>query len=211
VRRNVLVLESQMKWRWANALLLSLVVCVSSVCRGEDVGVKADSWDCGTLSLYHLLRLEGRAVGLERLRSLLGEMPTDGYSFRELRDAANRCGLALDAVVLPKARSAIRGPMLVFLKGSSEGHFVVMRPVGHTGKLVQLIDGDLKPSVLDADQLFNAPAWKGLALVPRRINIISVVLACVSFACFGAILAKFRREMINRRGESKVLSNPSVA
>jgi hypothetical protein len=44
----------------------------------------------------------------------------------------------------------------------------VIRPVGHSGKLVQVLDPNRDPEVLDADRLERSRSWTGLALVPRR-------------------------------------------
>ena len=170
-------------------LLCLLAIAVDRPC----VGVTAepvpnvDHWDCGTLSLYHLLRLEGRPVELNRLQAVLGAPGPGGHSFRELRDAAGRFGLAVDAVVLPKQGSAISGPTLVFLKNEDVGHFVVVRPVGHTGLLVQTLDGEQTPAVGDAQRLFASPYWTGLALVPRRTNYLALTAAGVSASCMIAI------------------------
>jgi uncharacterized iron-regulated membrane protein len=153
-------------------------------------------WDCGTFALYHLLRLEGRPAELNRLRATLGASSPEGHSFRELREAAARFRSAVDAVVLPKQRSAIRGPTLIFLKDGSEGHFVVVRPVGHTGHLIQLLDGEKTPDVLDAERLFASRYWTGLALVPHRTNYFGLSTAGISGCCmiaFGFRTWKRRR------------------
>lgn len=143
--------------------------------------------DCGTLALYHLLHLEGRPIGLDRIESVLARSGPEGHSFRELREAARRCGLTLDAVVIPKRRSAIKRPALLFVKMEREGHFVVVRPVGHTGHLVQLLDGEHAPVVTDAERLFASPSWTGLALVPHRQNYLAISAICLTGACMVAL------------------------
>ncbi|SRR5579883_734504 len=150
------------------------------------------SVDCGTLALDHLLRLEGRPISLDRLEAALGPLtPAAGPSFRELRAAARRVGLRLDAVVLPKKQSAINGPALLFVKSGREGHFIVVRPVGHTGRLLQIIDGESSPEVADADRLFDAPGWTGLALIPHRPNYLGLGAGSISAICVVGFL--FRR------------------
>jgi hypothetical protein len=154
---------------------------------------KTEPWDCGTFALYHLLKLESRPTDLVRLRSVLPAPGAAGHSLRYLRDAARRFGLPLDAVVLPKRRSAIKGPILMFVKRDREGHFIVVRPVGHTGHLVQVLDGERLPIVIDADRPFASPSWTGLALVPRRTNYLAVAAGWLSAVCMGAYVLRRRR------------------
>ncbi len=150
-----------------------------------------EPWDCGALALYHLLHLTGRSPDLDRLRSVLGAPGPSGHSFRELRQAAARFGLSLDAVVLPKQRPAFQGPVLLFVKMGKEGHFLVVRPVGHTGHLVQVLNGERPPDVIDAERLFASPAWTGLALVPHRPNYIAIGAVGLGLACKAALACRF--------------------
>ncbi len=177
--------------RWTSRCVLFIVVnCLWVGLGAEPVGNNG-SRDCGNSALYHLLRLEGRAVELNQLQTVLPSPGPDGHSFRELRDAAQRFGLRVDAVVLPRHPPAIFGPTLVFFKNGLEGHFVVARPVGHTGLLVQILDGEQAPSVVDAERLLGLPSWTGLALIPHRTNYLAlyatVILLCgmvvVSWLC----------------------------
>jgi ABC-type bacteriocin/lantibiotic exporter with double-glycine peptidase domain len=141
---------------------------------------ESDASDCGAFALYHLLKIEGRATNLQQINSALGVPGVRGHSFRDLRAAAHRFGLSLDALVVAKEPSAMRAPALFFLRSGDDGHFVVVRPVGHTGRMVQVLDGDRAPVVVDAVWLFAWPSWTGLALVPRRANDLAVLAACVS-------------------------------
>jgi len=166
---------------------------------GAEPSQNADPSDCGTVALYHLLRLEGHPVEFNQLQAVLGASGPEGHSFRELCRAGRRFGLALDAVVLPKRRSSVGGPTLVFLKNGPEGHFVVVRPVGHTGLLVQVLDGEETPVVIDTERLFGSPLWTGLALVPRRTNHFALVAVSVSLCC--TIVLGFL--MWNRRGKQR--------
>jgi ABC-type bacteriocin/lantibiotic exporter with double-glycine peptidase domain len=139
--------------------------------------------DCGTLALYHLLHLEGRPIDFDRIELMLGAPTPEGHSFRELREAASSFGLKLDAVALRKQLSAIRHAALVFVKSDRQGHFVVVRPVGHTGRLVQVLDGDRPPVVIDAERLFASPSWTGLALITHRPNYLVISAICLTGAC----------------------------
>ena len=49
-------------------------------------------------------------------------------------------------------------------------YFLVIRPIGHTGKLVQVIDSDQPTRVMDKADLIASDQWTGLVLVPRRMN-----------------------------------------
>ena len=80
--------------------LLAIAVDWPRVGLGAEPMANADPWGCGTVALDHPLRLEGRLVELDRLRAVLGASGPEGHSFRELRRAGRRFGLALDAVVL---------------------------------------------------------------------------------------------------------------
>ena len=124
-----------------------------------------DNFDCGTLALYNLLRLEGRSADLAALDSLLPPMPPAGYSMKELCNAARACGLDLSGFLLKDPSRELDRPMIAFLK---PGHYVVVRPVGQSGKLVQVLNGVEDSTVLDKQAVFESPAWTGLVLVPRR-------------------------------------------
>jgi hypothetical protein len=58
--------------------------------------------------------------------------------------------------------------MLVFLKLGVHGHYAVIRPVGISGNLLQIIDLTRGPEVVDKKALFSSPEWTGLALVPTE-------------------------------------------
>jgi hypothetical protein len=178
-----------MRPRWARLVLLWGAVAVSwpGSAPGVEEPPRMDSWDCGTVALYHLLHLSGRFADLDELRSVMGAPGAEGHSFRELRQAAGHFGLPLDAIVLPKQRSAIQGSVLLFVKLGREGHFLVVRPVGHTGHLIQVLDGDRPPTVIDAERLFDSPSWTGLALVPRRSYHLVIAAVGTAFACMAAL------------------------
>jgi ABC-type bacteriocin/lantibiotic exporter with double-glycine peptidase domain len=122
--------------------------------------------DCGTLALYRLLRLLDNPVPLAMVQAALPDMPRSGFSMRQLRDAAGTLGVSLRGVRLLSDAHPPRTPFLCFLDTSPHGHFAVARPVGHTGTLIQVIDGLEDPLVLDAADFFRKPEWTGLALVP---------------------------------------------
>ena len=97
---------------------------------------------------------------------------------KELKDAAAHLGLRLRGVSLPREPGVIDRPILAFLQGKSHGHFVVVRPTGHTGHLVQIIDDVGDPRVIDSTRLFAEPWWTSTALVPPRTNWSPIFILC---------------------------------
>jgi predicted double-glycine peptidase len=128
---------------------------------------QATELDCGVNALFVLLRLEQRTVTLDRLRSALPARHPDGYSMAELASAARSLGLDLDGVRFAKGDKALTRPAIVFLKEPRGGHFAVLRPVGTTGTMVQVIDPASAPWIADYDHVFSSNPWTGQILVPR--------------------------------------------
>jgi hypothetical protein len=122
--------------------------------------------DCGVNALFVLLRLEGRPVTLDHLESALPPRHTDGYSMAELSTAAGSLGLDLEGVRFTKGDKALNRPAIAFLKDATGGHFAVLRPVGVTGTMVQVIDPPHAPWIADYDRLFAAQPWMGRILIP---------------------------------------------
>ncbi len=125
--------------------------------------------DCGISALYTLSRLCGRPIEWAAIRSRLPVDRSGNFSMKELSDAASLSGFRLRGVLLDrKVEGAIDRPMLAYLHRGEHGHFLVVRPIGHTGKLVQLIDSVNPPEVMDRSALLAAPSWSGLALMPEE-------------------------------------------
>jgi len=123
--------------------------------------------DCGVKALFLLLQIEGRGVGIADLQRALPPRDPQGFSIAELARAAKSLGLRLDAVALgakspPPDRAAI-----AFFQDGGGGHFAVVRPVGVTGSLVQVIDPPREPEVVDYDRLAAARGWTGCLLIPQ--------------------------------------------
>ena len=121
---------------------------------------------CGTLSLTTLLRLETGAGTPEQVATHLPE--TSEHSLADLRNAAREFGVPLRGVRIRLDDWPLDRPALVKFNREESGHFVVVRSVGHNGRLMQIIDPTHGVSVQDADQVFRSRAWTGLALVPAR-------------------------------------------
>lgn len=122
--------------------------------------------DCGSKSLYLILRLEGWIGELKDLQGHLPRISENGHSMLDLRNAASACGLKLVAKKLPVGGEISDRPALVFLDQGQHGHFVVIRPVGHSGKLDQIIDPNGPSEVIDINEMHAMSEWTGLALIP---------------------------------------------
>lgn len=146
------------------AILVMLSCLVSAGAVGAD---ETTGRDCGVNALYILLQLEGRPVPLDRLLSALARGHADGYSMAELAAAAEALGMRLDGVRFSKGETPPDRPAIAFVKEAGSGHFVVIRPVGTTGTMVQVINPPSVPWITDYDRLFTSPAWTGRILLLR--------------------------------------------
>jgi hypothetical protein len=188
----------------------------SLACSAADFRPPAEirTYDCGTIALHTLLVIEGRSLGVDELRARMPPLALRGRSIAELRDAARATGLQLVGVSLAKGTRAPDRPALVFFRRGEHGHFAVIRPVGHSGKLIQVIDIAEAPTVMDASDLYASPEWTGLALIPRRPNPAFVLLATL-LAVSGSILlallvSSWLRAWPSRRGSGPSRLHPSI-
>ncbi len=154
--------------RCRHVLLSSLVVLVAHpTCAQAAASDESTKLDCGANALFVLLRLEGRPVTLERLVEALPARDPKGYSMAELAAAAHTCGLDLDGVRFGKGDKPLTRPAIVFLQDAKAGHFAVLRPVGNTGAMVQVIDPPYAPWIADYDRVIASKPWTGRILTPR--------------------------------------------
>lgn len=199
--------------------LLALALQLVGVARGDDEAAGIDDVvDCGTLSLGALLTLEGYPVEPDLLLARLRASSPAGPSLEELRDAAATYGLRLRGVHLDKDERAIDRPMIVFFRRTGHGHYQVVRPLGHSGKLVQVIDPNWSPAVVDKAALFSAPEWTGIALIPERrpgwaVRIAWGLVGGGAVAGLGWVGPRLRRRMVRRspQNDSKSRSAPVSA
>jgi hypothetical protein len=183
-----------MRTKRLGLLLAHLCLLGNSATASAPLPEVVGPWECGAVSLYHLLRVEQTQVEFPRLQEILGPADASGYSFHDIQKAAGKFGVRLDAVLLDNHRSGLQRPLILFTKQGDEGHFIVVRPVGHTGSLVQVLDGDREPVAIDADRLIASRAWTGLALVPRRADSLSIAFFATALACLaGFLITKPRR------------------
>ena len=144
--------------------IATLGPALSVAAAGPDEQTKLD---CGVNALFVLLRLEGRLVTLDRLESALPFRHPQGYSMAELAAGGRALGLSLEGVRLARGDKGLDRPAIAFLKDAKGGHFAVLRPVGSTGTMVQVIDPPHVPWIGDYDRVFSARPWTGRVLVRR--------------------------------------------
>jgi ABC-type bacteriocin/lantibiotic exporter with double-glycine peptidase domain len=123
--------------------------------------------DCGVHALFVLLKLEGSPTSIDRLDAVLPPRRPDGYSMAELASAARALGLRLEGVRFSQKDEPLKQPAIALLEDARGGHFLVLRPVGSTGTMVQVIDPPHAPWIMDYDRLLAGPKWTGRLLVPR--------------------------------------------
>ncbi len=151
--------------------------------------------NCGAASLYVLAKLLDHPLTLNEIRSKLSQSPTQSLAMSDLRRGAEQLGIDLRGVLLARSpgRPLVRQPVIAFLNRGRSGHYVVVRPVGHTGHVVQLIDSINPPEVVESELLLASPAWTGIALSPHpdrgviirsRIIMAFVVVGLIAIALF---------------------------
>jgi hypothetical protein len=149
-------------------LVLCLVLAFVAATRAQASGPGPETkLDCGVNALFILLQVEGRPVTLDRLEAALPPQHPDGYSMAELADAARSLGLRVEGVRFVKGDRALDRAAIAFIKDSKGGHFLVLRPVGTTSTMVQVIDPPHAPQITDYDRLFESRVWTGRILLPR--------------------------------------------
>ena len=177
---------------WLGVLVL-LAPSMAARAAGPEETIKPD---CGVNALFILLRVEGRAVLLEALISALPPRHPDGYSMAELSAAAKSFGLELEGIRFGPGDKALERSAIAFLKSAKGGHYVVLRPVGSTGTMVQVIDPPNAPWIADYDRIFAVKSWTNRIIYPRRgwLGGEKYVLLVVCLSALLLIIA-FRRRL----------------
>lgn len=134
---------------------------------GDDEG-RLGPLDCGIQSLYLLLHFSGERTDLSTLERALPAARSSNYSMSELQAADRKLGLALRGIPFGKDDVPPDRPAIASMSGSNDAHYVVLRPVGRTGTMVQVIDPPYAPQVVDSTDLIGGPAWTGRLLIPGR-------------------------------------------
>lgn len=142
----------------------------------------------GVLALFYLARMLDRPLSLDSIESSPSFSGSrTGCSMADLKQAAIGFGITLEGIQLDKRDRLWDQPMILFQRSPNHGHFLVTRPVGHSGNLVQVFDGVQPTAIIDLERLSNQRSWTSLALVPvssthwyDRIEAVLVVVALVA-------------------------------
>ena len=146
--------------------------------------------DCGETSLYFLLKSLGREVNLEGLQQILPPRRADGFSMEELKQAAGKLGVDLEGRLLSDPENPPKEPFIAFLKLATEGHYVVLSPVGKGGQLFQILDSPKLPQVVSYRSLMASRPWTGRCLVvdqPSSMN--ALLLGCLTLTTCSSLIA----------------------
>lgn len=146
-------------------MTLPILLCALAVGVSPAAGSGDGSLDCATGALYHFAKLNGSDVELAALGDLFPDLPSEGHSLATIQGVAARIGVELRGVKLHKHDKALSDLTIAHLDRGEQGHFVVLRPVGASGKWIQIIDPAGQPMILDKQELLESPEWTGMALV----------------------------------------------
>ncbi len=123
--------------------------------------------DCGVNSLYLLLRLCSAPADLAELRATLPDTRANGLSMAEVQAASGRHGVPLRGRRIGMGDVPLDRPVIAFLRADgSQGHFVVLEPVGVLGKSVMVLDFPRPAQVVAYADLIRSSEWTGLVLSP---------------------------------------------
>lgn len=158
------------RWAWVPVAVVGFGAGQGAGAAGER-GATDPAIDCGPAALLALGAVEGRPIDYDRIAARLPRR-RQGHSMKELRDVARSFGLKLEGRYIGKDAGLIDRPMLAFIKdkGAKIEHFLVVRPVGHTSKLVQVIDSIEPPRVMERAELVASYQWTGVVLAPTRTD-----------------------------------------
>lgn len=169
--------------------------------------------DCGLNSLYILLRLQGRLVEFSSLESSLPTPQAEGYSMAELASASAALGSSLEGRRYSRVDGPLDRPVIAYTREPEGGHFLVLRPVGTTGTMVQVIDPPHVPVIVDYDRVFASKSWTNRVLRPvdpwLSRHALPVCLLALSLVLV-SLLARRTRKVIRAPGQaSEVRVEPS--
>lgn len=143
-------------------VLLSLLAEGDASPRQDASSIEHGWLSCGFASLYVLQHWMGGALNLEQLRAA----DHGPISMLELITVAGQSGIVLHGVKLSAGDFPLREPHILHFSRGPVGHFMVARPVGQTGRLIQLFDPPSNYLFVYQDDLLNDPTFSGYALRP---------------------------------------------
>ncbi len=149
------------------AVALAVGLTPLPAARADD-DVPSFASDCGTNSLYFLLRLMGRRTSLADLGRELVDRSGKGVSMLEIQAAARKLGVGLSGRLVNCSDLPSDRPAIAYPQYPGEGHYIVVEPVGVHGTMVQIYDSPHDPVVVDKSDLCARPGWTGRVLLPTR-------------------------------------------
>jgi ABC-type bacteriocin/lantibiotic exporter with double-glycine peptidase domain len=164
----------------------------------HDITSESHDTDCGIRALFLMLQTQKLDISIDELRSQLPKPSSQGYSIGEMRKASRQLGLSLIAEQIELPKQKMNQPAIVYLQRPNEGHFIFIRPVGETGRMIQVLEYPFAPKVMDLDYFVTHSGWKGIALFPApsfsTLNavVVSVGISSVAFLVIYLIRRKVR-------------------
>jgi ABC-type bacteriocin/lantibiotic exporter with double-glycine peptidase domain len=168
--------------------------------------------ECGLDALILYSRLIGYPQDRALVRSSLGPVvPGRGYSMLQLQEAGRGLGIPLRGVRLNPEASNLQTPIIILCRLGEHFHYRVLRPIGHSGRVVQILDPSYEtPFVLDYETVRRSAEWTGYALIPSShsaswvITIITITIISLILVYIFGKLRKVRpdAERAEMRGRS---------
>ncbi len=184
-----------------------LVLCLGNVSTPGGAGVPPQSAQlaedsCGPVSLYLFLRLNGLKVSYDDVVAGFGSHHKIGATLADMKQAAGNCGLAVECVRV-RALPDVRRSIIAYLNPgdrTNAGHYIVVRPIGETGTMVQVISPPSMPRARDRSDLCADPAWTGIVIVPanRTSRVPSVLVGVIAVGGVLGVMATVRSSAFRR-------------
>lgn len=167
--------------------------------------------DCGTNALFLLFEIEGLPITLDRLDTALPPRHRDGYSMAELAEASRVLGLRLDGIQLDRRGTRPDRPVIAFFKDAKGGHFAVLRPVGTTGAMCQVLDPPHALRLIDYAEVARMPTWTGRVLFPADPWAIRNATPLLAGAAGVSLLVGVIRVRGRRRSRGEAISSTNAS
>ena len=167
-------------------------VMIAALASADDLATEYVPPDCGPTALYLLLHFFGNPADLSTVESAL---PSSNHSMAEIQRAAASRGVALEGREHGPDRPPPDRVSIAYMKTNGVGHYIVLRPVGVLGTMVQVIDPPRPPRVMDYDRLVSNPSWTGRLLVPLTMaeRLRTPLLALLSLTLAIVLILRLRR------------------
>lgn len=153
-------------------LLISVVASAGEVQAPSAVDHQdsASGLECGLETLLLYSHAIGNPKTIDDFRIALDALPTEsGYTMLQLQEAAAKVGIRLRGVRLAAGLSKLRTPAIVLCRLGEHFHYRLLRPTGHSGRLVMALDPSFEePFAMDLEIAQRSKEWTGFALIPSN-------------------------------------------